>query len=90
MILLIWEGTKWIGGDPWRAESNPWGITHNPPLRWKVASDLNLPHTWEIAAAFGNPSRRNGPALGTVLFNAALYTFRESLETVVDVTPGGE
>lgn len=79
VILLIWEGAKWLGGDPWRAESNPWGITHNPPLRWKVASDLNLPHIWEISAAFGNPSRRNGPTLGTVLFNAALYTFRESL-----------
>lgn len=79
LIALIWEGAKWIGGDPWRAESNPWGITHNPPLRWKVASDLNLPHIWQITASFGNPARRNGPPLGVVLVNAALFTFRESI-----------
>ncbi|HRW08996.1 MAG TPA: ABC transporter permease subunit [Caldilineaceae bacterium] len=79
LIALFWEGTKWIGGDPWRAEGNPWGLVHNPPMRWKIASDLNLPHIWQIVDAFGNPSRRNGPALGTVLLGAAIFTFRESI-----------
>ncbi|MBX3016191.1 MAG: hypothetical protein KF832_32015, partial [Caldilineaceae bacterium] len=79
LIALLWEGAKWLGGDPWRAETNPWGIEHNPPLRWKVASDLNLPHLWEIGAAFSQPARRNGPPLGSVLFSAALYTFREAI-----------
>lgn len=79
LILLLWEGAKWIGGDPWRPDNNPFGITHNPPLRWKITSDLNLPHVWEIMDAFSNPARRNGPPLGIVLFNAALYTFREAV-----------
>jgi NitT/TauT family transport system permease protein len=78
-LALVWEGAKWIGGDPWRPETNPWGIMHNPPLRWKVASDLNLPHIWQIAEAFSNPARRNGPPLFTILVDAALYTFREAL-----------
>lgn len=79
LIALLWEGAKWVAGDPWRANTNPFGIDHNPPLRWKVVSDLNLPHTWEISAAFSHPARRNGPPLGSVLFSAALYTFREAL-----------
>lgn len=79
LIAFIWEATKWVGGDPWRVESNPFGITHNPPFRWKIASDLNLPHIWQITEAFGNPSRRNGPPLGAVLLDAAFFTFRESI-----------
>ncbi|MEZ4682278.1 MAG: ABC transporter permease [Caldilineaceae bacterium] len=79
LLAILWEGAKWLGGDPWRPEGNPWAITHNPPFRWKITSDLNLPHLWEITDAFKNPSRRNGPPLGTVLFQAALYTFRESI-----------
>jgi NitT/TauT family transport system permease protein len=35
-----------------------------------------LPHLWDITAAFGQPSRRNGPPLFAVLLEAALYTFR--------------
>lgn len=78
-IALLWEGAKWLAGDPWRADTNPFGLVHTPPLRWKVTSDLNLPHIWEIVNAFGHPSRRNGPALGSVLLAAAVYTFREAL-----------
>lgn len=78
-ILLIWEGVKWFAGDPWRADANPLGIEHNPPYRWKVVSDLNLPHVWSIAEAFGNPSRRNGPPLISVLAASAIYTFREAI-----------
>ena len=79
LIALIWEGAKWVGGDPWRPESNPLGISHNPPFRWKIASNLNLPHIWQIAAAFGEPARRNGPPLYEILFSSALYTFREAI-----------
>ena len=78
-LVLVWEGAKWLGGDPWRPDTNPFGIAHDPPLRWKVASDLNLPHTWAIAGAFGEPARRNGPPLAGVLLSAALYTFRAAL-----------
>ncbi len=79
LIGMLWESAKWIAGDPWRVTTNPFGIEHNPPLRWKIVSDLNLPHLWEIADAFSNPARRNGPPLGSILFSAALYTFREAI-----------
>ena len=79
LLALLWEGAKWLAGDPWRPENNPFGLTHTPPLRWKVTSDLNLPHLWEIGGAFDNPSRRNGPPLWAVLFDAAIFTFREAL-----------
>lgn len=79
LLACVWEGAKWVAGDPWRAAANPFGIDHMPPLRWKVTSDLNLPHIWEIADAFSNPARRNGPPLGTILWAAALYTFREAI-----------
>ncbi|MFN8439944.1 MAG: ABC transporter permease [Caldilineaceae bacterium] len=79
LLLLVWEGVKWIGGDPLRAASNPFGIDYTPPLKWKFASDLNLPHIWDIGAAFINPARRNGPPLYGILINAALFTFREAV-----------
>ncbi|MEZ4868354.1 MAG: ABC transporter permease subunit [Caldilineaceae bacterium] len=79
LIALLWEGAKWLGGDPWRPESNPFALTHDPPFRWKVTSDLNLPHIWEIGSAFSNPARRNGPPLGSVLVSAAFYTLREAV-----------
>ncbi len=79
ILVIIWEGSKWIGGDPWWPDANPFGIAHDPPLRWKVVSDLNLPHLWSIVEAFGNPSRRNGPPLISVLVSAAVFTFREAV-----------
>lgn len=78
-LLLVWEGAKWIAGDPWRVSNNPFGIEHNPPFRLKQVSDLNLPHIWTIADAFGNESRRNGPPLWLILLQAAWQTFREAL-----------
>lgn len=79
LILVAWEGLKFIAGDPWRADTNPFGIEHNPPFRLKQASDLNLPHIWTIAEAFGNESRRNGPPLWQVLAQSAWHTFREAV-----------
>ena len=78
ILAFMWEGVKWIGGTPWFPETNPLGISHNPPYRFKFASDLNLPHLWDIAAAFGQPSRRNGPPLISTLADAAYFTFREA------------
>lgn len=78
IMAVVWEGVKWIGGNPWRPETNPFGISHDPPYRFKIASDLNLPHLWDIIGAFSNPSRRNGPPLVNVLAEAAVFTFREA------------
>ncbi|GAB4147426.1 MAG: ABC transporter permease [Candidatus Promineifilaceae bacterium] len=78
LLAIAWEGVKWVGGDPWRPETNPFGLTHTPPLQFKIASDLNLPHVWDVLGAFAQPSRRNGPPLGVLLFNAGIFTFREA------------
>lgn len=69
-ICVLWEVVKLLGGDP----SEAW----TPPFQWTVASDLNMPHVWDIAASFVEPAQRNGPPLGLVLFNAGVFTFREA------------
>jgi NitT/TauT family transport system permease protein len=69
-IALLWEVVKLLGGDP----SEAW----TPPFQWTVASDLNMPHVWDIAASFVEPAQRNGPPLGVVLINAGIFTFREA------------
>lgn len=78
LLAVVWEGVKWIGGNPWRPDTNPFGIAHDPSYRFKFASDLNLPHLWDIFEAFGNPSRRNGPPLIDTLIEASIFTFREA------------
>jgi NitT/TauT family transport system permease protein len=69
-LIIIWEVVKLLGGDP----SEAW----TPPFQWTVASDLNMPHVWDIAASFVEPAQRNGPPLGLVLINAGIFTFREA------------
>ena len=69
-VSLVWEAVKLLGGDATEA----W----HPPFQWKIASDLNMPHVWEIAGAFAEPAQRNGPALAFVLADAAVFTFREA------------
>jgi len=69
-LTVIWEVVKLLGGDP----SEAW----TPPFQWTVASDLNMPHVWDIAASFIEPAQRNGPPLGFVLVNAGIFTFREA------------
>ena len=82
LLALSWEGIKLIGGDPWRfstAEGAPFNLFWQPPLDFYVASDLNLPHIWDIAAAFVNPAQRNGPPLIGVLVDAAKFTIQEAV-----------
>lgn len=75
LIVVAWEGIKLIGGDPWRMGSWEW----RPPLDIKLASDLNLPHLWDIAGALSAPVQRNQEeTLGSFLVGAALYTWREA------------
>ncbi|TMC47032.1 MAG: ABC transporter permease [Chloroflexi bacterium] len=70
VLAVLWEVVKLLGGDP----SEAW----TPPFQWSVASDLNMPHLWDIAASFVEPAQRNGPPLGLVLVNAGIFTFREA------------
>jgi NitT/TauT family transport system permease protein len=70
-LVVIWEGVKLLGGDP----LGQW----QPPFDWTIARDLNMPHIWEIAAAFVEPAQRNGPPLGAVLAAAAGFTLSEAV-----------
>jgi NitT/TauT family transport system permease protein len=75
LILLVWEGLKFIGGDPWRGDGWVW----DPPLRIWFASDLLLPHVWNIWGALAAPVQRGSEtSLAGFLVGAAFYTWREA------------
>ena len=79
LLAVLWEGVKGLGGDPWRLTVGtpmPIQVQFTPPFSWTFASDLNMPHLWDIAAAFVQPAQRHGPPLSTILLQAALYTAR--------------
>ena len=82
-FVVVWEGAKWLFGDPWRFHGSILGVAldldHVPPFRNRIASDLALPHVWLIVEAFISPAQRNGPPLGLILAGQALFTFREAL-----------
>jgi NitT/TauT family transport system permease protein len=81
-VLLLWEALKWLGGVPWRFENvlgTGLSIDHNPPFRWPLANDLNLPHWFSILGALAAPVQRNADeSLGQFLLGAAFYTWREA------------
>jgi NitT/TauT family transport system permease protein len=82
-LVVVWEGAKWLFGDPWRIHASLLGLSididHVPPFSAHIASDLALPHLWSIVGAFIEPAQRNGPPLGLILGGQALFTFREAL-----------
>ncbi len=74
-VLIVWELLKFIGGDPWRYFGWEW----RPPLEIRFASDLLLPHVWQIGGALLEPVQRlRTDSLGQFLVGAALYTWREA------------
>lgn len=74
-VLIVWELAKFIGGDPWRYFGWEW----RPPLELPFASDLLLPHVWQIGGALLEPVQRlRTDSLGQFLVGAALYTWREA------------
>src|SRR5687767_12976628 len=76
LILLLWEGAKLLGGDPWRVDGE---VVWDPPLKFSFASDVNLPHVWEVWAAMIAPlNAGTTESLGAYLFWQALYTWREA------------
>jgi NitT/TauT family transport system permease protein len=79
---LAWEGVKFMAGDPWIFSTDEGALINlhfKPPFSLTFASDLNMPHVWEIGAAFLRPARRNGPPLITILLEAAMFTMREAV-----------
>jgi NitT/TauT family transport system permease protein len=89
-LFVVWEGAKWLFGDPWRIHANilglPIDIEHDPPFESRIATDLSLPHLWQVLGAFIEPAQRNGAPLGVILAGQALFTFREAL---IGFTAGG-
>jgi NitT/TauT family transport system permease protein len=81
LILVLWEGSKFLGGTPWRPPGLvPGGpVLWDPPFRWAFANDLNLPHIWNIVIVFFEPWQRGADRnVAQFLFDAALYTWREA------------
>ena len=82
-LLVLWEGAKWLGGDPWRIHATIAGLQidyeHFPPFAWRIADDLSLPHVWDIVRAFVDPAQRGGPPLAVVLGGQAAFTLAEAL-----------
>jgi len=77
-MIVIWEGAKWIAGNPWDVQSIMGikvAIVHDPPFRWAPVNDINLPHVWLIAESFFDTDA-NGETLLQGLIGAALFTFR--------------
>jgi NitT/TauT family transport system permease protein len=81
-LVVLWEGAKWLGGDPLRIHARIAGVPidyeHFPPLKWRIADDLSLPHVWDIVRAFVDPAQRDGPPLGVVLLGQAAFTLGEA------------
>jgi NitT/TauT family transport system permease protein len=82
-VAVAWEAAKWIGGDPWRIHGSLLGVAidfeHFPPLHWRIADDLSLPHTWDVVRAFVEPAQRGGAPLAAVLVGQAAFTLLEAL-----------
>jgi NitT/TauT family transport system permease protein len=78
ILLIAWELAKWIAGDPWRYDSflgTGIAIQHFPPLRIIQVNDINLPHVWDVLAAFGDTSA-SGESYLSSLVRSALFTLR--------------
>jgi NitT/TauT family transport system permease protein len=80
LLLLVWEGAKALGGDPWRfTDANGAQIVYRPPFKWQIVNDLSLPHVWEIYDALAAPvQRQQTQSLAEFLVGAAIYTGREA------------
>src|SRR5215470_586032 len=68
LLAVVWEGVKGLGGDPWHVTVGTPTLIHvqfTPPFSFAFASDLNMPHLWDIAAAFVQPAQRHGPLLSS-------------------------
>jgi NitT/TauT family transport system permease protein len=80
IVAVVWELFKWLFGDPWRFDNilgTGLDYFHEPPLHLIQASDLQLPHIWDIAYALTEPVQRNSDdSLLVYLIGAAFSTWR--------------
>jgi NitT/TauT family transport system permease protein len=66
VLWALWEGFKWFGE------------ATELQIRAFRVNDRTFPHLHDIVGALFEPSRRGGPLLIEVLFDAALWTAREA------------
>jgi NitT/TauT family transport system permease protein len=66
-LWALWEGFKWFGE---RTELK---------LGTFMVNDITFPHLHDIVGQLFEPSRRNGPLLIEVLWDAALFTAKEAV-----------
>jgi NitT/TauT family transport system permease protein len=82
VLAVAWELFKWLFGDPWRYPDvlgTGIDVEHFPPFKLSQASDLSLPHVWDIASALAQPFQRGSDmTLGGYLVDAAFYTWRDA------------
>jgi NitT/TauT family transport system permease protein len=65
-LCLLWEGFKWVGE------------TTGLRLGTFEVNERTFPHLYDIVGQLFEPSRRNGPLLIEVLWDAALFTAKEA------------
>jgi NitT/TauT family transport system permease protein len=65
-LCLLWEGFKWFGE------------TTGLKIGTFVVNERTFPHIYDIVGQLFEPSRRNGPLLIEVLWDAALFTAKEA------------
>jgi NitT/TauT family transport system permease protein len=79
IVAVVWELFKWLFGDPWRFEDilgTGVSYMHVPPFHVIQASDIQLPHVWDIAYALSAPVQRNSEtSLLAYLVGAAFSTW---------------
>ena len=82
IVGIAWEIIKWFFGDPWRFNDilgTGTNYFHQPPFRLIQATDVQLPHIWDIASALFDPVQRNqDQSLLSYLIGAAMYTLAEA------------
>ena len=66
-LWALWEGFKWVGE---RTELT---------IGTFMVNDVTFPHLHDIVGQLFEPSRRNGPLLIEVLWDAALFTAKEAV-----------
>lgn len=80
LMLVVWEAVKLLGGSAWRYDSflgTGMKIDFKPPLVFAFATDIKLPHTWDIAAEFLALDAVGATTLER-LASAALFTLRNA------------
>lgn len=80
VLLIVWELAKVVGGDRWRYDSflgTGIAIDYQPPFDFPFATDVKLPHTWDIAVEFFRLDNDGASTLER-LVGAALFTLRNA------------